>query len=229
MGAMRFMFVFLTAVFTVIQGNPIEGGRPVISIGGLGNEAKKHLSICAKILKSICSHHSSLGCYDNVTQMQSRLASISFNSCDKPIVQPSKTQKEIIHALRKLNIKKMLNEIKKLDVNSGAPAESIIRTLEPLSSDVNKTIDTLNQLSSKCSQNVLKPTDDANIVKNICIVLFMAGIVLVNCYILIPLVKLCIRHIENTQSDSNQNTVHSQWVGVNIAEPIESTETPAKG
>ena len=75
---MRFMFVVLAAVFTAIQGELIEDARPVISIGGLGNETKKHLSSCAKILKSICSHHSSLGCYDNVAQMQNRLESITF-------------------------------------------------------------------------------------------------------------------------------------------------------
>lgn len=137
----------LVAVFSAIQGGLIKDIRSVTSIGGLGNETKKHLLSCTKILKSICSHHSSLGCYDSVTQMQNRLASISFNSCDKFADKSSKIQKQIIHSLHKLNIKKMLNEIKRLDVSSTASVESIIKSFQPLSSNVNKTIDTLHQLS----------------------------------------------------------------------------------
>lgn len=226
---MEFMFVVLAAVFIAIQGEPIERIRPVISIGGLGNEATKHLSSCTKILKSICYHHRSLECFDNVAQMQNRLASISFNSCDKSIVQPSKIYKEISHSLHKLNIKKMLNEIKKLDVSSRAPAESITQTFEPLSSYVSKTIDTLHQLSSKCSEMALQPADDTNTVENIWIVLLAAVIILISCYILIPLVKRFIKHKEKTKNDSNQNTNHSEWVAIDPSEPIESTVVQATG
>ncbi|XP_055301817.1 uncharacterized protein LOC129568198 [Sitodiplosis mosellana] len=226
MGAMRFMIVILAAVFAGIQGAPVEHLRAVKSIGDMYNETRKLLSHCTKILKSVCDHHSPMGCYESVTQMQNRLARISFNSCEETTVG----RVEIHHTLHKLNIKKVLNEIKRLDVNSEATVESITETFASLSSHVTKAIGTLDQVSSKCSE-ILLPPNDTSTLNNIWIVMLVVVIFLValkDCYMLISAAYTIWRD-ENTNTDCDPDALDSELVEINLSEPIGHTQTEPTG
>lgn len=231
MGVMRFMVMIWAAVLTGLQGAPIEDLRADESIGHTYNETKKLLSHCTKVLKSICSHHSLSGCYDSVTQMQSRLASISLNSCDTNI--SSKIREEIHHSLHKLNVKKILNEIKKLDANSRATAESISESFASLSSHVTQAINTLENLSSKSSEIVSQPNGFQIItLNNILIVLLVVMILIValkDCQMLISWTNILFRRVENSSIATEPNASESELVKIDLDTPIGPTEAPPTG
>lgn len=173
MYATKLIIMFLV-VLKGVKGVPVEA-LLVKSIAELYNETRKLLSNCTENLKSICGHHSSMECYESVTQKQNRLESISFNSCNNH-VKPSKARTEILRSLNRINIKKVLNEIKKLETNSRATIESMNESFTILSSRVTNHIETLEQISSKCS-HIEVQTNDTN--TNLWIILIVLVLVLV--------------------------------------------------
>ncbi|XP_055303094.1 uncharacterized protein LOC129568815 isoform X1 [Sitodiplosis mosellana] len=159
---MIWAIVLATLLPGILMG-PVETLRSNNSIGNMYKEKMDLLPTCKRVLNSICEKSSLIGCNDTVAQIEKRLASIPSNSCDETTVRPPEIEKEIRHTLDQLNIKKVLNDIKKLGANLLA-TESMNNTFVPLSRDINEAIDTLEQVSSKCSEIV---PNQSNILKQI--------------------------------------------------------------
>lgn len=175
MKAIETIIVLSAIVLMGIMLTPVECAQIDKPIGQIYNETRDILTNCTNILKSICTHNSSMGCFEIATQIQKRLKNVSANNCDETLVRPPKTQKEIRQLLEQLEVMEMvLNEIKKLDADLLDTIESMNKTFVHVSSYVINAIGTLEQVSTKCTEFIPYVS---NILNYICIGLLLVSII----------------------------------------------------